>query len=154
METIHIQGIEKLQAKLAQAGPRALGICGAALTECGEEIMTESKRQVPVLTGALKNSGRVFGAWGGQTQYGGSALGTLTGAAAASIQGMGGENGVTVTLAYGGAALEYAKYVHEIPGRHHPNGKDHFLSDPAKGYGLGSKLAAKLHGRLERALAH
>lgn len=150
--TIRIQGAEELRAKLARMPERALDICGAALTECGEEIMTNSQKEVPVLTGALKNSGRVFGAWGGRTRYARSGLGMMTGQAASSIGGMGGE-GAQVTLAYGGTAMKYALVQHERTDLNHPRGgKAHYLSDPAKSYSLGSRLGQFIGKKLERAL--
>ena len=150
-----LAGAEQLQRRLLQAGTKALPIIGGALVEIGEEVMTESQRQVPVLTGALKNSGRVFGAWGGVTRYARSAMGMMGGAGAASIVGMGGQNEATVTLAYGGTALKYALYVHEIARYHHPVGKYHYLSDPvnARRVRFAAQLGAKLRGRLDRALA-
>ena len=125
-----LAGAEQLQRRLLQAGSRARPIIGGALKEIGEEVMDESKRQVPVLTGALKNSGRVLG------------------------PDMDGPE-ITVTLAYGGTALKYALYVHEIARYHHPVGKYHYLSDPVntRRVRFAAQLGAKLRGRLDRALA-
>lgn len=155
-ESVVIEGAKELEALLAQMPGRALGILGGALVECGEEVMAKSVKLAPKKTGALRNSGRVFGAWGGQTRYARSGFGTMRGGQAASISGMGGQNGAEVTMAYGGAALGYAAYVHEAPPELNwtlPGTGPKFLERPAKEYPLGSKLAAKVRGRLERALA-
>jgi len=148
-------GAEQLAAKLKQAGGRAMPIIAGALTEIGEEIMVESKRQAPWLTGALRNSGRVFTGWGGQTRRASGAMGTMTGSAAASIGSFGSASDVTVTLAYGGTAIPYALYQHEGKFNHPKGGKAHYLSDPVKARGarFAAQMAAKLRGRLERALA-
>lgn len=129
--TFRLVGADQLAIKLRQAGEKAMPIVAGALNEIGDEIMVESKRQTPWLTGALRNSGQNYGP---ETQ---------------------GQE-VTVTLGYGGTSIPYALYQHEGVGFAHPRGgKAHFLSDPvrARGARIGAQLAAKLRGRLERALA-
>lgn len=164
--TFKLVGAEQLAAKLRQAGGRARPIIAGALWEIGQEIMGESQQQVPVLTGALKNSGRVFSEWGGQMRTAAGGMGSIGGADAAGIGTFGSADDVTVTLGYGGAALGYALAVHETPSSHDPpswegktvhftHGKAHFLSDPVKARAVrfGAQMAVKLRGRLDRALA-
>lgn len=130
-QSFRLVGADQLAAKLRQAGEKAMPIVAGALNEIGDEVMVESKRQTPWLTGALRNSGQ---------NYGPETRGT----------------DVTVTLGYGGASIPYALYQHEGTGFAHPQGgKAHFLSDPVKARGarFGAQMAAKLRGRLERALA-
>ncbi len=124
-------GAAQLETKLRQAGERAMPIIAGALNEIGEEVMVESERQTPWLTGALRNSGQNYGP---QTH---------------------GQE-VTVTLGYGGESIPYALYQHEGTGFNHPHGgKAHYLSDPVKARGarFGAQMAAKIRGRLDRALA-
>jgi hypothetical protein len=124
-------GAAQLEAKLRQAGERAMPIIAGALNEIGDEVMGESKREAPWLTGALRNSG---------TNYGVEIKGTEA----------------VDTLGYGGASIPYALYQHEGVGFNHPKGgKAHYLSDPVKARGarFAAQMSAKLRGRLERALA-
>jgi hypothetical protein len=84
--------IEGLDLFLDKFSPALLAECrqniAAALYQRGEKIMSASKEVVPVLTGALMNTGQV----------------------AAPVDA-GGE--VSVTLGYGDEAVGYAIYVHE-----------------------------------------
>lgn len=74
----------------------------AALYQEGEIEMTESKRRVPVDTGALRESGR-----------------------AESV-----ENGAGVRLVYGDAAVDYAWIVHEDLDAYHDDGTAKYLERP------------------------
>ena len=124
-----------MAAKLRQAGERAMPIVAGALNEIGEEIMVVSKREAPWDVGNLRASGK---------NYGPETKGTE----------------VVVTLGYGGTAegteVRYALYQHEGVHFYHPKGgKAHYLSDPVKaaGQGFATRMANKLRGRLDRALA-
>lgn len=77
------------------------------LFQRGEEVMEESKRECPVDTGTLRSSGFVH-----------------------SPDVERGE--MSVALGYGGAAAEYAIFVHEDLTAHHPVGKAKFLEDPIR----------------------
>lgn len=77
------------------------------LFQRGEEVMEESKRECPVDTGTLRSSG--------------------------FVQPPDVERGeMSVLLGYGGAAAEYAVFVHEDLTARHPVGKAKFLEDPIR----------------------
>ena len=81
---------------------RALAVdktVSATLRTEAEHVMTAAKADTPVDTGRLRASGHVEGP--SRTSQ-----------------------GIEVTLAYG---TDYAVYVHEIMGRHHPVGRAKFL---------------------------
>lgn len=75
---------------------------GRALRSVGELWMTESKRRVPVMTGALRASGHVTGP-------------------------MPKGKSIEVILAYGGVAAPYAVIVHENPKAKHKVGQWKYL---------------------------
>ena len=89
---ILVTGIAEVNAQLAKLVERDQQAAMQALREEAETIMTESKRRVPVKYGTLKGSGFVE-----PTEDG-------------------------VRLAYGGAAADYAIYVHENLEANHPGG--------------------------------
>lgn len=93
-----------------------------------EELIAESKPEVPVDTGALRNSGYVE-----QPQVSG--------------------NKITVRCGYGGPAAGYALYVHENLEANHPVGKAKYLEDPFNRRlpGLSGRMAARLEKRLQKA---
>lgn len=130
-ESVHIEGAKELQALLAQMPGRANRIAGEALHECAQEVGANSLKVAPKDTGNLRNSQQI-----GKPETK--------------------ADGVEVTIGYGGAALGYSLFVHEAPAELHwtlPGTGPKFLERPAKEYPLQSKLAAKLRGRLERAMA-
>ena len=92
-----------------------------------EELMAESKPEVPVDTGALRASGYVE---------------------PPQING----NRVTVRCGYGGSAASYALYVHEDLQAHHETGNAKFLENPFNRRlpGLSGRMAARLEKRLEK----
>lgn len=95
--------MQRAMRLLEERGPKAMG---AALWKEGNAIMTQAKAITPVDTATLKNSGLV----------------TLP-----EIQG----TSVEVTLAFGGAASNYAVYVHEDPdASHKPPTQYKFLEQP------------------------
>ena len=91
----------------------------------GEEIMAESKRLVPVLTGALRASGHVL-----------------------PVEDT--PHGVKLTLAYGNSAVKYAIYVHERVELRHPVGMARFLAVPVEiaADGMAGRIAAGIRARL------
>lgn len=144
-KTFEIQGMAEFRQKMNNAGAKAMPYLKRAMWEIGKEAMTESQELVPVLTGTLKNSGQPP-----TVEVGGSEI--------------------VVTLGYGGAASAYALAVHENPSAHsprswvgtvvhfgnkNPKGQSHFLSVPVKKKGrtLGTDLARKIGGSIERAIA-
>lgn len=84
---------------------RAMSVAAGILREEGEDTMTDSKELAPVEYGVLRASGHVEGP-------------DMTG------------NVITVTMAYGGAAEEYAYIVHERMDVHHPVGQAKYLEQP------------------------
>ena len=85
----NIDGIEDLKAKLLVNGPKARQAVKVELYQFAEEVMTDSKAVVPVLTGALMGTGKVMPAV---------------------------ESGddISVTMGYGDEAVGYALIVHEM----------------------------------------
>lgn len=80
-------------------------VMAQALTTVANEVMTESKRQVPVDTGTLRASG-----------YVGAPKGTGT--------------SMSVEVGYGGPAEQYAVRVHEDLAAHHAEGNAKYLERP------------------------
>jgi hypothetical protein len=126
-ETLTITGLDALQRTLRALGDQAMQGAKVALTREAETIMTTSKREVPVDTGALRASGAVT-----TPEVSGSA--------------------VSVTLGFGGPAVSYAVPVHENLRAHHPVGHAKFLERPlnAARAGLETRLAETLRRVLER----
>jgi hypothetical protein len=109
------------QALAAYQGDTVRAAAGALFRE-GERIMTRSKRDfVPVLTGALRASGRVE-----PPQIAGTEI--------------------TVILGYGGASAPYALVVHEDLQAHHTVGSAKYLEIPRNEAvaGMDARLAADL----------
>lgn len=103
--SLGFKGVDKMQKALAKRELDVLKAVKAGVYLAANNIMTESKRQVPVDQGVLRGSGYV--------------------ALPVEQQGR-----VTVELGYGGPAADYAAIQHEVPMNHPEGGKDHFLSDP------------------------
>ncbi len=60
MFRIEVKGVEQLLKKVKQFKKEFVEIClPKALAEAAEELLFDSKQYVPVLTGALKDSGQV-----------------------------------------------------------------------------------------------
>jgi hypothetical protein len=96
------------------------------MEEVSQEIFNESQAQVPVRTGVLKASGHVD---------------------PPSILG----NDIEVNIGYGGAAAQYALFVHENLQAHHtPPTKAKYLEDPMAD--ALSRLSARLQDRMEGAI--
>lgn len=93
---------------LALGGPAAVNTLGQALYKEAAVIFEESQDEVPVDTGILRSSGQL-----GLPKIEGGEL--------------------VVDITYGGAAADYAIYVHEdLEMRHQPGKKAKFLEDPAR----------------------
>ena len=97
---ILVTGIAEVNAQLARLWEQDQAASVQALREEAETIMTDSKQRVPVDTGVLRASGFVQPV----------------------------EDGVR--LAYGGAASDYAIYVHENLDANHPVGEAKYLERP------------------------
>ncbi len=122
-----VRGVDKALARLARIDPRARQALKAALYMEGENIMGESKRQVPVDTSNLKNSGHVEP----PKESGGL---------------------ISVTLGYGGPSAPYAVYVHEdLTKRHAPPTKAKYLEDPANeaAKGLTERVGRRVRDAVE-----
>jgi hypothetical protein len=119
-----LKGVKQLERNLHRLGDRAEMVLGQALYEEGERIMGQSKMIVPVDTGALRGSGNVSPPQKAR-------------------------NWVKVILSYGGAAAQYAIYVHEnLTARHKPPTRAKYLEEPFKRAQVG------LLGRLARRIRH
>ena len=93
-------------ADLRRFKGKAMSDVAGVMREEGEDTMTDAKELTPVETGTLRASGHVEG-----PEIGG--------------------NVVTVTMAFGGAASDYAAIVHERLDVHHPVGQAKYLEQPA-----------------------
>lgn len=122
---IAVRGIPQVQAGLTAYQAEIREALVQEVAREGEEIMTESKQLVPVLTGALRASGHVLPV--AQTP-----------------------SGVRLTLAYGNSAVKYAIYVHERVELRHPVGMARFLAVPAEiaAEGMAGRIAAGIRARL------
>ena len=132
-EYVELVGAKELMAKLAQMPGRGMSIIKGALNECCEEVRSEVIPVTPKSRGGgnLRNSVK---------NYGVEIAGTVA----------------TGTVGAGGAGIKYARRVHELPEDSNwsePGTGPKYLERPAKAYKLGVRMAAKLRGRLERALA-
>lgn len=103
---VTLLGERAVIALLLQAERQAVPLLGRGLYEEGQLILRKSQRQVPVRFGVLKGSGRVF---------------------PPEVSG----DHVEVVLGYGGAASDYAEFIHEGGHLRFRNGKkSHYLIDP------------------------
>jgi Bacteriophage HK97-gp10, putative tail-component len=123
--SVEVTGLDKLAENLRRYGVEALKAMAAALYTEAEATMAESKEEVPVDTGALRASGTV-------------ALPEYT------------EGGVVVEMGYGGAAVDYAIFVHEDLTKHHPVGNAKFLEGPVnrRAAGMGERIGQGVARRL------
>ncbi|MGH7826043.1 MAG: HK97 gp10 family phage protein [Candidatus Binatia bacterium] len=103
--SVRIEGVDKIMANLKKLGPDAKRAAAYALTREAEELIVEAKKETPVDTGALRNSGHVQPA-------------TIA------------PQRVEVVAGFGGAAAPYAIYVHERTDRKHVVGGAKFLENP------------------------
>lgn len=103
-----LDGLESMTARIALVAQNLPQRAAAALYQEAEAIMATAKARTPVLTGILRASGYVS-----DPMTSGGSIG--------------------VELGFGGAAAEYATYVHEIESNRHaaPTGAK-FLEDPLK----------------------
>lgn len=116
--------MERAMRLLGQNGPKAMG---NALFQEGERIMAAAKELVPVDTATLKTSGHVK-------------LPEIVG------------DDVTVVMGFGGAASDYAIYVHEnLEARHAPPTQAKFLEQPLleAANDMGLRIAQELWAKLK-----
>lgn len=121
--TLIVTGLDTLQMFLRMTSPRATAAMGDAIEDTLDYVFEESQSQVPVDTGALKQSGGI----------------NPLDVGAGKIVG---------SISYG---IVYAFYIHENTRLRHPHGgKAKFLSDPMAS--ALNQLSSRLKGRLEAAL--
>ncbi len=125
IHVIDVRGLDQVKAGLTAYQAEVRQALTQEVAREGEEIMAESKRLVPVLTGALRASGHVL-----------------------PVEDT--PNGVKLTLAYGNSAVQYAIYVHERVELRHPVGMARFLAVPAEiaAEGMAGRIAAGIRARL------
>lgn len=111
-----MKGWERLLSNILRSEHRVVGAAMRALKEEADAIMEESRNQVPVDTGTLKESAYVE-----EPQVAGNEI--------VVNFGYGGPND-KVNPKSGKPASEYAIYVHERTDLKHPTGKAKFLEDP------------------------
>ena len=124
--SITFTNLEQVQKQLHAMPDKALKALAAGVYKEGEEIMTKSKRVVPVDLGTLRASGFV------DTPVVRSGV-------------------VTVTLGYGGAAKAYALIQHEAMDYNHPGqGGPKYLERPVNEAesGFGKRVAKEMERRL------
>jgi hypothetical protein len=121
MSRVTLRGLDRLLAQY-QRGMRAAPHLAQAVFAEATVVLNESKKLVPVDTGALRASGMVE---------------------APKISAA----ETSVTVSYGGAAAGYALYVHEDPNAAHAPGKTFkFLEIPAMAHA--DKFAKNVETRL------
>ncbi len=119
--TVQITGVHELLTNVERiAADLRERIAGAMVAEA-ETIMAEAKGLTPVDTGALRASGHVNPP-------------DVTG------------DSVTVTMGFGGPAIDYAIFVHENLEAHHPVGQAKYLEQPlmASAKDLPARIAARV----------
>ena len=119
--TARLTGVSALKKELRRQGKKAQKALARGLFAEAEQIMSASKRLVPVDTGALRASGHVQ-------------LPVIRG------------KKVTVVLGYGGAAAPYAVFVHEKQARHNPPTQWKYLEQPLNEAipGMAGRLAKRI----------
>jgi hypothetical protein len=104
--SMKILGIQELIKNLEEAGERGILAVGSGLYLEGNNIISDSMKQVPVDLGALKNSRYV------------------------TLPNISGKN-VTVEIGFGGTAKDYAEIIHERTDFKHPGGGNaKYLQNP------------------------
>lgn len=114
---------EIIQAIIASGEEGALAAARALRAEA-QEVLAHSQMEVPVDTGALKNSGRIDPIVGIKTTA----------------------NSMEVDVVYGSTAADYAVYVHENLESHHPHGNAKFVEGPLlrQMNGISERIADKV----------
>ena len=125
--SLAITGEQQLYAELERYGAKATPAAAAALFEEAEDIMADSKENyVPVDVATLKNSGHVQ---------------------RPDVS----NDRISVTLAYGGAAEDYAVVQHERLDYRHTVGQAKYLERPLLKavVGMAGRLAARIRGAFQ-----
>lgn len=119
--SVEIKGDKEVTAKLAAYGLNAARAMANALYEEAQGLITEAKEETPVDTGALRSSGHVE---------------------LPQIEG----TKVTVEAGFGGAAIDYAIFVHENLESFHATGNAKFLENPLnrRSRGMDARIAEKM----------
>jgi hypothetical protein len=124
--SIEITGLDDILQQMTMLQVQLQQALARALTQEGNAILEASHPLVPFKTGLLRSSARI----------------------AVTEQSNGDPD---IVLSYGDAGrVPYAAAVHEITGRHHPIGQDHYLSMPffAAVHGMAERLAAAIRAQL------
>lgn len=123
--SVEVKGDKEVIAKLAAYSLNATRAMANALYEEAQGLITEAKEETPKDTGALRSSGHVE---------------------LPQIEG----TKVTVEAGFGGAAVDYAIYVHEDLEAYHTNGKAKYLEDPLnrRSRGMDDRIAEKMRRQL------
>ena len=125
--TVHtqVQGLAELDAMLARLEADGPVLAGNALYAEAQEIMTASKEECPVDTGALRASGHVT-------------LPVVT------------PTTVSVEMGYGGVAIPYALRQHEEMSYRHTVGKAKYLEDPLRAAesGMLERIASRMRSEM------
>lgn len=120
--SIVVTGLDALMREVGTSDEQAKRAMAIALYEEGAAAFAESQIQCPVEFGTLQSSGTLYPP-------------VIT------------PEGADVLITYGGAASEYAVYVHEILENHHvPPTKAKFLEDPviAQAIGMGERMSVRV----------
>jgi len=117
-----VTGVSQMAGKLRSLSSQFPDAVAKAIYQEAQIEMTESKRRVPVDTGVLRASGFVQD----PEKSGGN---------------------ISVTLAYGGAASEYAVIVHEDLEAFHPIGQAKYLESVLKESAkyMAARIAKRVH---------
>ena len=130
MASVKFTGLKELQRAFEQAGANAPRYAAKALYEEATEAFSISQLVVPVEYGALRSSGKVK---------------------PPEIRG----TRATCEIVYGGAAADYALYVHESPpsqAKHMAPTRWKYLEFPVKLYaqGMGKRMAVRVVDMVNR----
>lgn len=119
--SVEVVGLEAVFKALDSLGPEVMEAASVAAAEEADFIFPITQGQVPVNTGALRDTGRVE-----------------------EPENETGE--LTVAIAYGDETVDYALAVHEDLEAIHPHGKAKYVEDPVRGelsYGRSAERMAK-----------
>ena len=128
--TVQVRNLKELQDAFIKAGADAPRLAARALIEEAQEAFLLSQAVVPVRTGALRSSGVVTGP-------------TVSGSKAMA------------KIEYGGPAVAYAIYVHELPpsrAKHDYPTRWKYLENPVRLYaeGMGERMTKRVLDMIAR----
>lgn len=128
--SVKVKNLRHLQNAFIRAGEDAPKFAATALLEEAEEAFLISQSVVPIRTGALLTSGEVHGP---------------------KVRG----SRAFVEITYGGPAVPYAVYVHELPpsrAKHDYPTRWKFLENPVRLYaqGMGDRMTTRVLNMIAR----